>query len=119
MTDELTPATTAADHLAAGIQSVAEAFNQVAPHAWEVLVRQQRVEAVLDAIVAGLLTGGAIALIRACFRNKKSWDEGLLAVLGVVAAVVGLFGVIFAYRAAAETLNPEFYAMKEIAGMVH
>lgn len=57
----------AVDHIANGVQQIATAVEKLAHGAWEVAVRQQRVEGIVDAAL------GVVIIAAACICAKWVW----------------------------------------------
>jgi Mg/Co/Ni transporter MgtE len=92
---------------------IAEKLESLAPHVWEVLVRQQYVEAII------LLVATLIACVVAFFvfraehagNAKGDWEPGVWVFISVLA--VSLFaGLLFG--GIPRLLNPEYYAIMEL-----
>lgn len=114
------------DKLSGGAAELAKAAKQVAPHAWEVAVRQQVIQGVSLAVVWFGLLASIYALVRWGIylkRDNGSQTEddlgigafiiaGMIAFLAALAAICGsadVIGMIF---------NPEYYAARAILGAV-
>jgi len=107
------------DKLSGGAAEIAKAAKQVAPHAWEVAVRQQAVEGVADALTGAVCLVAIVVLARLAMKHRRRLDDaGALEVamlLGAFATVV-LFGVgVCELRdGLLQVANPEYYAAKAI-----
>jgi hypothetical protein len=128
------------EKLSGGAAEIAKAAKQVAPHAWEVAVRQQVVEACVDLASCLLLTVAAALLLKWGMRyagekrfyssetgdfteekptrsDKKGFASGrsVVASIALFAAAVCAFGTFLTAQSALMQLsNPEYYAAKAI-----
>lgn len=108
----------AVDKIAGGVEAVAKAVEKVAPHVWEVMVRQVVAEGVF-AIVTGL-----IVAIVTWLAAKKAWasrpPEGesyddfprtmISIVIIVAAAGFGIYSLGQLREGAMKVANPQYYA---------
>ncbi len=63
------------DHITGGIKAIADAVQKMAPRAWELAVRQQRVESTVDLVMSALgFVLSAVALV-VIFRNYQRWVD--------------------------------------------
>lgn len=123
------------DKLSGGAAEVAKAVKQVAPHAWEVAVRQQVVEGwacLVPQALAALVLLVAYGLL---LRHAGAWHASALAKgirrfgkdvgdasdfwfpfvgLSVIAMMVLLLICGFGSRSVMQIANPEYYAAKAI-----
>ncbi len=65
------------DKLSGGAAEIAKAAKQVAPHAWEVAVREQRINGALGIAVAALLFALAVCSLVALLVSRKEWRASL------------------------------------------
>lgn len=65
------------DHIFDGVKGVSAAVQKVAPHAWEIAVRQQRLEAVIGGIGAALLAVAALTAARFIINKIPAFREGI------------------------------------------
>lgn len=117
----------AVDKIAGGIEAIAKAVEKVAPHTWEVMVRQQIAEGIVSlsyVALAWLLVFVGYRLIRRYTRKEGiDWSGpnpgslGIMA-LGIFACVtlIATFGE--APEATRKFINPEYYAAKELLSAV-
>lgn len=61
------------DHIAGGVKAVADAAQKIAPRAWEIAVRQQRIEASVGIASAGFVTLVALVAIVYVARSYRDW----------------------------------------------
>lgn len=98
------------------LDALSARFGTTGAHLWEVLVRQQILEAAsyVFAIALFLTIGGP--LLRAELRSENPWDEpfpyGLPAL--VCLAIAAVMTCVFIFEGIPSIINPEFYALKEL-----
>lgn len=123
------------DKLSGGAAEIAKAVKQVAPHAWEVAVRQQLVEAYVG---MGVFVAGCallLVLIRVTRRIARSEDSGGRvrgyfgdsepSAAAPFTLSAGLLAIVLMIRAfwcvpddVMQALNPEYYAAWEFINAV-
>lgn len=107
------------------VDLVAQKFNEIAPEAWEILLRQQYIEAGANIVVALIF---AIAWIKWGAPASRRWaneaEKGILRqeagvlfgggiTLGVL-AVATVIAVTMGFEGVKMLLNPEYYALMEL-----
>ena len=114
------------DKLSGGAAEIAKAVKQVAPHAWEVAVRQQVAEGATGLVLGLIVCCALVAVNVHCVRRAKGWyveaekdcnGPGViiaLILLGVATAVFGSCAVDEVRGSALKLANPEYYAAKAI-----
>lgn len=108
----------AVDKMANGFDAIAQAVNKVAPHAWELAVREQRIDAVTSLVSCGVLVAAALALI---YLSSKWWGsenaDRVVASTGCAVACGAFSLLILAFwvpNYAHHYMNAEYFAAKEI-----
>lgn len=108
----------AVDKLANGFNAIAAAVNKVAPHAWDLAVRQQRIDAVTSLVSCGVLVAAALILLWISSKWWRSENEDRSGFSISSAVVCACFCVlILAFwvpKYAHRYLNAEYFAAKEI-----
>jgi hypothetical protein len=117
------------DKLSGGAAEIAKAAKQMAPHAWEVAVRQQVAEGWMSiacnaawiAFVLAVATIFALLVRRHWARIRQDDDLASGVVVGgTVGVAIALLTVCFAVDAATDAAlkiaNPEYYAAKALLG---
>jgi hypothetical protein len=101
----------------AGIEAAAEAIGKVAPHAWDVLVRQQRAEGVAMLIcgISGLLLCGWLHRrnLMATYKMDPGdiWPVEVQRVaIGLLIMIVNICPLYLTATGALRIYNPEYYA---------
>src|SRR5579885_1491203 len=111
------------DHIANGVQQIAQAIERLAPGAWQIAVRQQYMEGLLDLAfgLAGLLV--LILGYRALWLGSASWDDDAKYPLrGIIGTVVGEFVILcvcIVHDGILKVATPEYYAATHIMALVH
>jgi hypothetical protein len=118
------------DKLSGGAAEVAKTIKSMAPHAWEVAVRQQVVEGVTSLVVMAAAIACALLFYRLLGakmneRDKPIYQVAYLSDLAMalrivfVALLVGvLVSIGCAIHGAKRLANPEYYAAMAILGAV-
>lgn len=113
----------ALDRIANSTRLIVDAVQKVAPHAWELAVRQQRIDAMVGIVEAGVWIVAAIVVTIVLVRTR--WWASLQTESGFAYGVTNAAALV-AFGLAANCLgdnlmqcaNPEFYAAKELLEMV-
>lgn len=90
------------------IVELIESIRNLAPEAWEVLVRQQIIEGWMQVGIAGVAT--IFCMIRWMQDDIRDDAGAQLLVAAVWLIIAGSFAVLGAMN----ILNPDFYAIKEL-----
>lgn len=109
------------DHIAGGVKALADAAQKVAPHAWEVAVKQQKIEGWTDiAMGVGVLAAVcAVAIvvpriIRLINKDDEEVESHVafarLIVLVAALFVCGMAVNTCLVEGAKRVANPEYYA---------
>ena len=109
------------------IRGIGEMLSPTAQQAWEIAMRQVRVETVSNAIWASVLLGLAIGCLRFFFRgsemrrkygNDDAGANGLLIMIlaGVVFVISACLGLAALQGALERAINPDWYAIKLLLG---
>lgn len=111
------------DHIANGVQQIASTVEKLAPGAWEIAVRKQRIEGAVD-----LAIGVAILLVIALafaliWKASKPWSgDDRIAVRTGISIGGAVFSIAFIFwlvkPGLIQSLNPEYFAAFEIAALV-
>ena len=108
----------AIDKVTAGVEAVAKAVEKVAPHVWEILVRQATTQGAVDLALGVALVVAAVALFIVCFRRLRSansMDASDCYAFVCLLVIVPLFlGVMMARSGGLRAANPEYYAAREL-----
>lgn len=110
------------------IQQLADKFGTTVEHLWAVMVRQARVEAVLDifwilALIATLVL--TAWFVRYAWRKTKEedysnrWDEEAVVVISVVCGIISALITVpiialLSYGLVSKLFNPEYWALQQI-----
>jgi len=101
------------------IDQIAAKLGVAAEHAYPLLIKQQRINGVMD-----LLFGiAAIILIPYCIRwtvkLSKHYDYDIYAIVPIIVGIIAaIFGPMALYYGVGELLNPEYYAIKDILSIL-
>ena len=131
------------DKLSGGAAEVAKAIKQMAPHAWEVAVRQQAIEGWAGLITCSVVIAlcAAVALVAKPYIGEKKYSSdgggfdsdkpnytgaqrypttrSMLALLSLAAAMVVSVGCACGvYSSALQVANPEYYAAQAFLGAI-
>ena len=105
------------------IIELADKLEQVAPHMWEVLVRQHFwFEGVLQAVLGLIvLTAASFSIAKIISRipwMADVWDDAdfSLCLFFILAVVVAIVGLILLGCGTIHCLNPEYYAITDLLG---
>ncbi len=106
-----------------GITKMAETMGVAVPQLWEILMKQQYVHAVGDAIwvFVGAVSAYAIYKLVKWAKKQEDLEEGIVFVFGgilILTIFVGL-GLADLYCGLAHLINPEYYAIKDIAEFIN
>lgn len=118
-----------------GIQKAADTLGVAVPQLWEILIRQQYVEAAnsILALLAILTVAGIYAWVaKKLLKSDSSYEETYggedikdivffsLVISGIFIAVILLITTIgfFENETIGKILNPEYYALKDIAEFI-
>lgn len=113
----------AVDKIASGIEAVANAIQKVAPHVWEVMVKQKLTEGIIFGLlwlgIGAALIFVAPKKIRSLYAWASAGGEYSDRWFGFVPAVISVAVLaVLAARAipnyALQALNPQYYAAKEL-----
>jgi hypothetical protein len=122
------------DKLSGGAAEIGRAAKQVAPHAWEVAVRQQVIEGTVHLTEALIAISAVVALAIYVLRNAKTWHAAVIKETTTSYRPEGdsfgfwmpfffcaflalmIFGVAIgsASNAVMQIANPEYYAAKAL-----
>ena len=115
------------DAIKEALTPIAEKIGEGAKFGWEVVVRQQYVEAfglIASAVSFLVVFGLGIFFIRKGinYERKNNYDdEGLAFTMGGVGMTV--LGAVFAgvnlYQGVARLINPEYYAIQFFIGLIN
>lgn len=111
------------DRLSGGASEIAKAAKQVAPHAWEVAVRQQVIEGTVYFVLLGLAIVASVSLLIYAARNG-GWENmsesdakpsglaliagGFIGTISGIALLCGLSGNV------GRIVNPEYAAAEAL-----
>lgn len=128
MSDEPTAAQVAqdvADKVTTGIEVAAEALKKIAPHAWDILVRQQRAEGfvmltigLVGMVVCGVLHRKNLATTYESDRHDPMSSGAKKVIVGSLIVLANIYPVVLTATGALKVYNPEYYAAVEIVGRV-
>ena len=103
------------------LDALAARFGTTGVHLWEVLVRQQYVEAIWG---LGFIAMTIVLIwlwvhwIRKCMKDKEYYMEEeevfLYSVLGVVLFILAIVSIVELFTTTPGFFNPEFYALQEL-----
>lgn len=109
----------------ASVRQISEMISGIAPHVWEILIKQAYADSI--GTVVGL-TLALIPLIVGCFKIAKWWkkelddykEEGLIIIRAISTIVVGCATLVISIATITESvtlikvlINPEYYAVKQ------
>lgn len=112
------------DHIANGVQQIADAVGRLAPGAWEIAVRYQVRSGLVD------LTFGVIGALAAAHAFRRIWklsanwqndaDRALTRWLSTIALIVWILVCMFCWikTGIEHAINPEYFAAMHIAAAV-
>ena len=112
----------ALDATVAGVEKLADTMRELAPGAWEVLVRQQVIEGTSHLVWAAVLVlvaliGGRLGV--AATRTAKDRGDAeageMMAVVVVMSAAALAVALLLTISGTKSLLNPEYYAGMELA----
>lgn len=108
----------AVDKITAGVEAVAKAVEKVAPHVWEVLVRQAFAEGVVSLVTAAVTILVVSIAARLAWKRRKSLDDDLWSPLLIPGGMIAAFGIVFAIMELRDgllhVLTPEYYAATQL-----
>jgi len=106
----------ALDQVSGAIGAMAEAFKKIAPHAWEVMVRQQVVEGVTGALtcVVVMAVFGKLTLFFVRKLKENPNDDVPLGMGAVLAFCLAMAALVTLPGFALQVINPEYYAIKDL-----
>jgi len=99
------------------IEVLAQKFGSTSTELWQIILRQQLVEAKADLVlgifcVIGILIG--IWIIRWSIRERNDWSIWV-AILTITLLILGIVAFYFSYM---EFANPEYQAIESIFQMI-
>ena len=110
-----------------GLTQVATQLGTTLPQLWEIMVRQQYIEAIQAFILLGVSSIVFYFSVRAVFRAIKDEENGKTAneardsiIIGSV-VISGVFLIIsfaMSYEGIGQILNPEYYAIQSIVEQI-
>lgn len=115
----------AVDHIADGVQKIAAAVEKLAPGAWEMAVRQQRAEGLVDLVLGCAMLAATTAIFALVWRAiaKMEDDADRVGMRTLASVVASLAAMLWLFQLAKPGLltwqNPEFYAAKTLVEAVH
>lgn len=106
--------------LANELTKLSVAIADVAPEVWEIMIKQQINEGILEIIIAILATIGAIITCQICatlVTTNKSNDLKLLfrGIATIISVVFSLLLITVVGEGVMIILNPEYYAIMDLA----
>lgn len=108
-----------------GIQKAAETLGVAAPELWEILIRQQYVEFIVDMLWTTISMGIVYAGWRLLIKNWQKINThddmtGIMVSVPLSIATVGVFVCwLMAVSQVGQVINPEYYAIKDIAEFIN
>ena len=103
-----------------GLTQMAASMNVALPQLWEILIRQQYVEAI-QAFVGLIL---CLIVCRISYKHKKYLQEQIEEVNPLILTGITAFGIIFvlvfidSIIGIGKVINPEYYAIQDIAEFI-
>ena len=99
------------------IEVLAQKFGSTSTELWQIILRQQLVEAKADLVlgifcVIGILIG--IWIIRWSIREENAWGSWAIAFI-IIFLILGIVAFYFSYL---EFANPEYQAIESIFQMI-
>ncbi len=103
-----------ADNIGEILDALALRFGTTGVYLWEVLVRQQIIEAVMASVFLGIVTIAWPIWLFVGWRFDLDIDDFEWGAPAVILAFTSVVAVLVAYHDIPGLWNPEFYALRDI-----
>jgi hypothetical protein len=105
------------DTITALLDKLATKLGVAADQLWQLFLRQQRVEAISDTILAVLMIGGVYALFRLSqwnMRRDDPYDDPAFLFIPFGGIILFVLALVFGHAAFTEFYNPGYAALGQL-----
>lgn len=101
------------------IQELLGTIQTMAPHVWEVYIRQVWIQGIQQAIVLVILIAVAVWASKIAYKNwEDEWDTDHKFIFGLLMVILFCFIIPLSMSVTGRLLNPEFYAIQGLLSNV-